>query len=274
VNNDFWTNVKNLIKENDTYQEWLANKCGVKPRTFQNWIYRNIPPNVIDGQKIAEALETTVEYLVTGKPPADMPENIMVIIKAARKLNDEGKKAALGAIQGLQAHYPQKKEEKTVYSDTKPISFETKEAKPVYSPTDRVIFNDWGVVMIPYYGKTAAGRPINISIEPEYEYPFPEIAIHGDRKNYFCLTICGTSMTEANIHDGDIALIRHTEEPENGGIMLVRYGDESTLKRIRIRREAVYLCWEDGSGKEIKVDSDEYEIQGRLVNMWRKPKGR
>jgi hypothetical protein len=27
-----------------------------------------------------------------------------------------------------------------------------------------------------------------------------------------------------------------------------------------------------GSGREIRVDSDEYEIQGRLVDMLRRPK--
>jgi SOS-response transcriptional repressor LexA len=229
-------------------------------------------PNAYTLYKIAQFLGESIDYLITGKLPLDMPEDIMVIAQEAKKLNKEGRKAALGAIQGLISHYPlEHKEEKPMYAVTEPVPPETKEPEPAYSANDGVIFLDWNVVMIPYYGKTAAGRPIDITAVPEFDYPFPENAIHGDKNNYFCLTVCGTSMTEANIYDGDMALIRHTKEPEDGEIMLVRYGNESTLKRIRLRRNTVYLCWEDGSGQKIKIDSDEYEIQGRLINLWRKP---
>jgi hypothetical protein len=108
VDNDFWNNVKNLIKKNATYQEWVAGKCGVKPRTFQNWIYRNIPPNILEGQKIAEALETTVEYLVTGQEtafPGLSPEAIE-IARAADRLSPEGRIAALKVVRGMESEYP------------------------------------------------------------------------------------------------------------------------------------------------------------------------
>jgi SOS-response transcriptional repressor LexA len=219
--------------------------------------------------KVASYLKISIYWLLTGNDEAGLTPEQRNLLQNYERLDKRDKETVLGLIETMLKK--QKTEDKTVYANTQPIAFETTEAEPDYPNIDRVIFNDWGMVMIPYYGKTAAGRPIDISIEPEYEYPFPETAIHGDIKDYYCLTICGTSMTEADIHDGDIALIRHAEEPENGEIMLVRYGNESTLKRIRIRRKAVYLCWEDGSGQEIKVDSDEYEVQGRLVNMWRKP---
>jgi SOS-response transcriptional repressor LexA len=290
MNNEFWTNVKNLIKENNTYQDWIANKCGVKPRTFQNWIYRNIPPNVIDGQKIAVALETTVEYLVTGKPPADMPKDIIEIIKAAKKLNDEGKKAALGAIQGLQALYPQNKEEETVYSDTQPVALETKEVEPAYPQpfkvqnrpetdgTDTpkfendVEFFDWEMVMIPYFGKTAAGKPLDISIPPDEYMPFPRQALKGDPNDYFYLTIQGYSMVDAGINEGDLVVIRKAEEPINGEIMLVRHENASTLKKIVIKKDKIYLCWEDGSGKRLLLDSRDFEVQGILVWITKRPK--
>jgi SOS-response transcriptional repressor LexA len=76
------------------------------------------------------------------------------------------------------------------------------------------------------------------------------------------------------INNGDIALIKMAEEPENGAIMLVRYGNESTLKRIRTLRGLVYLCREDGPEQRRPVTSDEYAIQGKLVTLQRKPKKR
>jgi hypothetical protein len=100
---EFWDRVKGEIKTQNTTQEWIAKKAGIVPGTIKQQIHHNRLPDIIQGQKIAEALETTVEYLVTGKPPANMPEDILSIVNAAKKLNSEGKKAALGAIQGLQA---------------------------------------------------------------------------------------------------------------------------------------------------------------------------
>ena len=63
---DFWGRVKAAIEEQKTSQELLAQKCGINRRTLENQIYRNIMPDVVTGQKIAEALNTTVEYFVNG----------------------------------------------------------------------------------------------------------------------------------------------------------------------------------------------------------------
>jgi SOS-response transcriptional repressor LexA len=76
-------------------------------------------------------------------------------------------------------------------------------------------------------------------------------------------------MTGAGIKDGDYVIIRQAEEPQDGRVMLVRYGNESTVKRIRLKGKKVLLCWEDGSGEIIEVDSSEYEIQGEFVKLLR-----
>jgi repressor LexA len=291
MNNDFWINVKKLIGENNTYQNWVANKCEVKPRTFENWIYRNILPNVVEGQKIAEALETTVEYLVTGKTPSDLSEDAMVIIKEVKKLNKEGKKAALGAIQGLQTLYPYEKEKKPMYATAEPVSFETKEAEPAYpqlvktrkkpainnaaapkysadSPEllDNVKFFDKEMVMIPYFGKTAAGIPLDIYTEPGEYTLFPRKALKGNLKDYFVLSIQGYSMVNDNINEGDMVVIKRAEEPVDGKIMLVRHEDRSTLKRLLHRDKQWFLLWDDGTGREKQVDSGDFQVQG--LHIW------
>jgi SOS-response transcriptional repressor LexA len=69
-------------------------------------------------------------------------------------------------------------------------------------------------------------------------------------------------MTDAGIMDGGYAIICRAEKPENGEIMLVLYANESTLKKVRIRKKEVYLCREDGSGRETKVDSEGYGFRG------------
>lgn len=61
---EFWQRVKFLIKENNTKQEWLAEKTGIKYQTLRSMISKNTFPKADDAVKIAKALNTTVEYLV------------------------------------------------------------------------------------------------------------------------------------------------------------------------------------------------------------------
>jgi len=81
----FWSNVKRLIKEQNTTQEWVANTSGISFRTFQNWMTRKRLPDADEAFKIASALKTTVEFLVTGAEPqnhaAEKLEKIKEILK-------------------------------------------------------------------------------------------------------------------------------------------------------------------------------------------------
>ena len=63
---EFLQRVKFLIKENNTKQEWLAEKTGIKYQTLRSMISKNTFPKADDAVKIAKALNTTVEYLVNG----------------------------------------------------------------------------------------------------------------------------------------------------------------------------------------------------------------
>jgi SOS-response transcriptional repressor LexA len=99
--------------------------------------------------------------------------------------------------------------------------------------------------------------------------PFPRQLLKGKEEDYFIVEIEGTSMTGAGIKNGDYVIIKKAEEPRNGKIMLVRYDNSSTLKRIKIKEtkkdgQQIFLHWEDGSGDFKLADSSEYEIQGEF----------
>ena len=63
----FWNRVKHLIKEKNATQRDAAAACKVSLRTFQNWIYRDLYPTIVDGYLLAHFLGVSVEYLITGK---------------------------------------------------------------------------------------------------------------------------------------------------------------------------------------------------------------
>jgi repressor LexA len=128
---------------------------------------------------------------------------------------------------------------------------------------------DYNIVYIPFYGRAAAGNPIDISIPPGRVVPYPGKSIKGEQSDYFSVLVEGTSMTNAGIQNGDYVVVRHAEEPKHGKIMLIRHENESTVKRVKKIKGQWVLCWEDGSGKQEPVNEGEYEIQGEYVGLIR-----
>lgn len=89
---DFWERLKNEIKRQNTTQEWVAGKINVSYRTFNGWISRKIMPNADQAVSIAKLLDTTVEYLITGKAPEAWhpPRRYADIIENLELLDDDG----------------------------------------------------------------------------------------------------------------------------------------------------------------------------------------
>lgn len=63
----FWENVELLRREQNTTYRWIASKMGVSETTVSSMRKANTEPRASQAVKIAEALDTTVEYLVTNK---------------------------------------------------------------------------------------------------------------------------------------------------------------------------------------------------------------
>ena len=62
----FWTTVKRLMKENHIQQKDIAEKLGLSTSTLSNWIYKDVPPDLINAYKIAQMFGVSLEMLITG----------------------------------------------------------------------------------------------------------------------------------------------------------------------------------------------------------------
>ena len=62
----FWDNVKELLDIKNLTQKELSALTGINLGTLKNQICRNVIPDAVEAVKIAQALNTTVEFLVTG----------------------------------------------------------------------------------------------------------------------------------------------------------------------------------------------------------------
>ncbi len=64
---EFWKRTNKLIKDKNSKQENIAQECDIPYQTFRSWVTRQTFPDALQAYKIAQALNTTVEYLVTGE---------------------------------------------------------------------------------------------------------------------------------------------------------------------------------------------------------------
>ncbi len=83
----FWEQVNQLIKSQKTTQEDLAKGIGIPFGTYRGWNAYKRLPDVVSALKIAKALGTTVEYLVTGESPSNT-EQIAYIKRLLREANE------------------------------------------------------------------------------------------------------------------------------------------------------------------------------------------
>lgn len=85
---DFWRNVKDKLEYEMITQKDLAEKIKISYNTLQSWITKDRLPDAEQAVKIAEYLNTTVEYLVTGNQKKDSKNTrvIMLLNQALKEL--------------------------------------------------------------------------------------------------------------------------------------------------------------------------------------------
>ena len=90
--------LKKEIKAKNTTQEWISRQIGVPFGTFRKWMTRKTYPNLKEGVEIAELLETSAEYLITGAYPQCMNDEEQRLLTEYRKLNSEDRENIIMAI--------------------------------------------------------------------------------------------------------------------------------------------------------------------------------
>ena len=126
-----------------------------------------------------------------------------------------------------------------------------------------------GSVQIHYYGKIAAGMPIEaLADESEYVSVPYEMVANG---NYYALKIEGDSMNEAGILNGDTAIIRQQEQARNGQIVVALINNsEATLKKLQKNGDSVSLIPCNKNYQIQHYKSQEVKVQGVLSGIIRK----
>lgn len=122
---------------------------------------------------------------------------------------------------------------------------------------------------LPVVGRVAAGSPILAQEHIEAHYQI-DSALFSPRADYL-LKVCGMSMKDAGILDGDLLAVHRSSEVRAGQVVVARLDDEVTVKRFSKRGHIVELLPENADFEPIVVDlrSRELVIEGIGVGVIR-----
>lgn len=124
------------------------------------------------------------------------------------------------------------------------------------------------MVGLPFYGKIAAGTPIEALRDNSRTFEVPPGML--GRGDHYALEIEGDSMIEAGILDGDTVLIQRTDTADNGEIVVALVeGHEATLKRLRRKGASIALEPANATHETRIFGPDQVRVQGRLVGLVR-----
>ncbi len=125
-------------------------------------------------------------------------------------------------------------------------------------------------INIPLIGTIAAGEAIE-AIENTSDFISIPTSMTSPNAKYFGLKVKGLSMIDKGIFDGDIAVIRKTNNVESGKIAAILTQDnEVTLKTIKFNKDKVMLIPANQSYQTQEYKTGEIQVQGTLSGIIRK----
>jgi DNA polymerase V len=84
----------------------------------------------------------------------------------------------------------------------------------------------------------------------------------------FFVKVQGSSMIQAGIHSGDILIVDRALEPADKRIVVAAVNGELTVKRLRKRKERVFLASENPDFKDMEVTSEMgFEVWGVVTHV-------
>jgi repressor LexA len=122
---------------------------------------------------------------------------------------------------------------------------------------------------VPFYGRIAAGRPIE-ALPGDDSLGVPPSLLAGSADDHYILRVSGNSMIEEGIHDGDFVVVRRRELARPGEMVVALIDGEATLKRFYPEGGRVRLQPANAEMEPIFVAADQLRVQGVVVGLMRK----
>lgn len=121
------------------------------------------------------------------------------------------------------------------------------------------------VVNVPVVGQVSAGQPVLAEENIEDYFPLPKAMVRQD--TVFLLRVCGDSMQNAGILDGDYAIVRQQSAAQNGEIVVALLENEATVKRFFREKKHIRLQPENEFYEPLL--SRDVTVIGKVIGIFR-----
>lgn len=122
------------------------------------------------------------------------------------------------------------------------------------------------LVDIPLLGTITAGNPIERIEHRE----IVQVPAHMVRRNTYALKVCGHSMIDDNIQDGDIIIVEKRETAANGqSVVALINGEQVTLKKFYIEADGIRLQPANPDMDPIMLKNTEVQVLGIVAGVIR-----
>ena len=216
-------------------------------------------------EKIADTASTLAAH--TTQSETVLAAHTAALAEQKEQLNEIS--AALRKLQELSGQpLEDTAHERTPLYTAAPTISVVKEPEPSYTALadDEEEDEETPTTRLPLIENLAAGVPREM-VDTYETYPVPSAYLKA-HKTYFVAKIHGTSMTEAGIADGCHVLLEAKDIPESGDIVIARYENQTTLKRLKQRDDGRWeLLYEDGSRAKIELIDPDWAIQAKFVRV-------
>jgi repressor LexA len=122
---------------------------------------------------------------------------------------------------------------------------------------------------VPYFGRIAAGRPIE-AIAGDEEVTVPEQLLASGVGRHYVLKVVGDSMIDEGVHDGDFVVVQEQGDARPGQMVVALLSDDVTLKRYFPEGDTVRLQPANPRMEPIRVPAKDLRLQGIVVGLMRR----
>lgn len=124
---------------------------------------------------------------------------------------------------------------------------------------------------IPLVGRIAAGTPILAEENIEDAFPLPFYMTRGKHApDVYMLRVCGESMMNAGIRDGDIIVVNRDTDYSDGDIVVACVaGESATVKRLYREENCIRLQPENPNFSPILVPYESVSLDGKVIGLLR-----
>ena len=132
-------------------------------------------------------------------------------------------------------------------------------------------------IRVPVLGYIAAGEPVPVPTQESWGAAEPLDVLDlpqgflGKAKDVYGLRVKGTSMIDALVDDGDVVIVEPVDSVQDGDMVVawLQMEKEVTLKRLYREGERIRLQPANSTMSPIYVDSENLEVQGKVVAVIR-----